>query len=642
MDCKNKLTTPRNTRPTCFFCKFEIIGTTKYMKYKKSTVKVCTSCGSSKYKMCNSKHKATYLDCNIYQKGVLYNASILCLNCDHWIHKKCTNLSAADIKIIENNKSSWYCAVCHADIFPFSQLNSTKLGDILNQKPHCKNNNIVVEPILDNQCFLCKNQVPRCKYRNKRIIYNSNKGKICLPCSIDNSKFKNANLVEYLDCSMCMKEVENESIFCSACQHWVHADCAQLSRRDMKTMDKCEYGDWFCLPCSQSIFPCFPTYNKLCKQKSEFNTHNECSSCLKVVKGESLCCSLCRHWVHKKCIGKFSNKRKNKSELEADSFENMNNFYRDKDWFCYSCSMSIFPFCALDGDDFDLACHGLKVNNNKNFFETNYKKLFDTELFTEINKLDNTSDSELDKVDPDQNIHFNQKCSYITSPRLDKSDTPEISVLNFNIRSIRKNFEAFSDLLGVSNNKFDVITLTETWMDTNSNIEDFSLPGYHPPIAQNRGDRPGGGVLIYLCDTFESYRLYTKHCHNDTYNNILTVSAYRDKVSYCISACYRSPSSENASFLDNFEKMVSGISNLNSIITGDFNYNLFNMNVHAETESYYNTMTSNSFRTVITKPTRISDSTSTLIDHIWINDMSNDKIESKIILCDITDHLPTV
>ena len=53
-------------------------------------------------------------------------------------------------------------------------------------------------------------------------------------------------------------------------------------------------------------------------------------------------------------------------------------------------------------------------------------------------------------------------------------------------------------------------------------------------------------------------------------------------------------------------------------------------------------MTSNSFRTVITKPTRISDSTSTLIDHIWINDMSNDKIESKIILCDITDHLPTV
>ena len=27
-------------------------------------------------------------------------------------------------------------------------------------------------------------------------------------------------------------------------------------------------------------------------------------------------------------------------------------------------------------------------------------------------------------------------------------------------------------------------------------------------------------------------------------------------------------------------------------------------------------------------------------DHIWINDMSNNKIDSKIVICDITDHLP--
>ena len=51
-------------------------------------------------------------------------------------------------------------------------------------------------------------------------------------------------------------------------------------------------------------------------------------------------------------------------------------------------------------------------------------------------------------------------------------------------------------------------------------------------------------------------------------------------------------------------------------------------------------MTSNSFRTIITKPTRITDNSSTLIDHIWINDMSQSNIESKIVLTDITDHLP--
>ena len=86
--------------------------------------------------------------------------------------------------------------------------------------------------------------------------------------------------------------------------------------------------------------------------------------------------------------------------------------------------------------------------------------------------------------------------------------------------------------------------------------------------------------------------------------------------------------------------MVSDVKNKNSIITGDFNYNLFNIQHHEETNHFYNIMTSNSFRTITTKPTRITDNSSTLIDHIWINDMSPSKIESKIVITDITDHLP--
>ena len=126
----------------------------------------------------------------------------------------------------------------------------------------------------------------------------------------------------------------------------------------------------------------------------------------------------------------------------------------------------------------------------------------------------------------------------------------------------------------------------------------------------------------------------------DIHNNILTVKALKNKKPYCISVCYRAPSSENKIFLEKFESVVSGIKNNNSIITGDFNYNLFNIQYHEDTGNYYNIMTSNSFRTIITKPTRITDNSSTLIDHIWINDMSQSNIESKIVLTDITDHLP--
>ena len=87
-------------------------------------------------------------------------------------------------------------------------------------------------------------------------------------------------------------------------------------------------------------------------------------------------------------------------------------------------------------------------------------------------------------------------------------------------------------------------------------------------------------------------------------------------------------------------KMVSNIKSTRSIITGDFIYNLFNVSKHSETEEYYNNMICNSFKPTITKPTRITDTSKTLIDHIWTNDMNEDNFNTKILISDITDHLP--
>ena len=122
----------------------------------------------------------------------------------------------------------------------------------------------------------------------------------------------------------------------------------------------------------------------------------------------------------------------------------------------------------------------------------------------------------------------------------------------------------------------------------------------------------------------------------------MAIDAFKGKRKYCVLVCYRSPSSENVSFLQHFQRMVSNISKDNSIVTGDFNYNLFNVKHHQETENFYNDLISSSFCPIITKSTRITDQSSTLIDQIWINDMTNDKIESKLLLTDITDHLPII
>ena len=82
-------------------------------------------------------------------------------------------------------------------------------------------------------------------------------------------------------------------------------------------------------------------------------------------------------------------------------------------------------------------------------------------LFSETTDEEN---SDIDKFDPDKNFVFEDNCEYVFNTNTNISNESEISIINFNIRSIRMNFEKFTDLICNSNTKFDVITLTETWI----------------------------------------------------------------------------------------------------------------------------------------------------------------------------------
>ena len=106
---------------------------------------------------------------------------------------------------------------------------------------------------------------------------------------------------------------------------------------------------------------------------------------------------------------------------------------------------------------------------------------------------------------------------------------------------------------------------------------------------------------------------------------------------------YRSPNNKNTTFYDKFEKTVEKLKTKTCYILGDMNYNLINIDQHVHTKSYYDLLTAASFKTLITKPTRITETNATLIDHMWTNDLRNTSVnKSHIILTDITDHLPCV
>ena len=186
--------------------------------------------------------------------------------------------------------------------------------------------------------------------------------------------------------------------------------------------------------------------------------------------------------------------------------------------------------------------------------------------------------------------------------------------------------------------------MTETWLGSLDNIEDYDIPGYHPPLQQNReGNKHGGGVLTYIHKDITSYKVNKKQSFVDEFNHCLSVDININNKTTTIINLYRAPSQNNTTFLNKLEKTIETTGSKKCYILGDLNYNLINIDKHPQTEEYFNMMVSGSFRQLISKPTRITDTTKTLIDHIWTNDLrTNISMKSHIVITDISDHLPCI
>ena len=95
------------------------------------------------------------------------------------------------------------------------------------------------------------------------------------------------------------------------------------------------------------------------------------------------------------------------------------------------------------------------------------------------------------------------------------------------------------------------------------------------------------------------------------------------------------------SFVNDLNNVLANISKENKTcyIMGDFNLNLMNHDRHLMTSEFLDLMYSNSFLPLITRPTRITSNTATLIDNIFTNNLVSDAFNG-LLFTDISDHLP--
>ena len=371
--------------------------------------------------------------------------------------------------------------------------------------------------------------------------------------------------------------------------------------------------------------------------------NNSCNICNKRVLSHAyrLQCTNCKKNVHLKCLPSVS---KNDSIYLNRECEH---------WYCKKCVQSILPFNHFDDD----------VTFIEALSESwNYDPPVPFDLVNDHNKLfspfDLNESETLPMHDVDPDLHFYQSacnntlnaCDYHLEDSFNKNisklkiNSQSFSIIHSNIRSIPRNLSRFETYLGTLNHEFSVIGLSESWLKSYT-VDLFGLDGYKSE-HNYRANRAGGGVSLFVKESMEYVVRQDMSLNND---NIESLFIEIDKNvlgrdrNVIVGVIYRPPATNIRTFNDHVEKLLSIIKteNKSPYLMGDFNVNLLSTEHHAPSQEFLDLLMSHSIIPTITKPTRVTHRSATLIDNIFCGSLFHtDKLFSGLLYTDITDHFP--
>ena len=189
------------------------------------------------------------------------------------------------------------------------------------------------------------------------------------------------------------------------------------------------------------------------------------------------------------------------------------------------------------------------------------------------------------------------------------------------------------------NKRFDVVSFTESWLNEN-NKNLYNIDSYNSFHNLRTDGRRGGGISVYVSKNLDA-KIIEKFTIKEKYIETLFVEISRENKRILIASVYKPNKSDDKLFIEKLTQFINmnKTNNYDEIIlNGDFNFDLFKQDENGVVLRFLNSLSSVSLIPVITKPTRITDQTATLIDNIFISNPVN--FTSGIIISDISDHFP--
>ena len=205
---------------------------------------------------------------------------------------------------------------------------------------------------------------------------------------------------------------------------------------------------------------------------------------------------------------------------------------------------------------------------------------------------------------------------------------------HLNARSVPKHISEMDRLIQETN--FDVIGVSETFIKSRTPKSLCQIPGYKF-IRKDRTEKAGGGIGIFVRPELEPKLI--KLPQTLTQPEMLFIEITLKNTKVAIGVIYKPPKIPYGVFATIQESLAFVSTQYNHlIISGDFNTNYLNPECYAT--SFFQTNVTEPFglTQVVQKATRVTNTSSTLIDLLLVSNSENVKVCDVVDIPGISDH----
>ena len=218
----------------------------------------------------------------------------------------------------------------------------------------------------------------------------------------------------------------------------------------------------------------------------------------------------------------------------------------------------------------------------------------------------------------------------------------ELFILLFNVCSLQKNIDQLITRLTTFSEAPNIIAISETKLIYGQPLVNVNITGYD--FIHRVSITKARGVGFYIKQSL-SYKQKSDININLSFVENMWIEVRTNNEPIVIGVIYQHPTTlvnDYESFSTNLCDIFADLrDNSNAFhANGDYNTDLMQINGNHNFRKCVNNILSTSTKCVIDLPTRITNHSKTLLDHIYVNDPKY-SYTIGVLLCDLSDHMPT-